>query len=140
MNASQFSSTTLVATLRDGATGAQVGNQKIFTLPPLTFEQPNIAAAFGSVGSGTNLYVELEQGASTKTPDADANGCQDGCPAYLAFGSVLDNQTTDPTTLEAQYTKALTSTQIACIYDPASANCALKVGAKLLRRAVKSKF
>jgi hypothetical protein len=137
VNASQFSSTTLVATLRDGATGAQVGTQKIFSLPPLTFEQPNIAAAFGSVGSGTNLYVEVEQGASVKTGDADANGCPDGCPAFLAFGSVLDNQTTDPTTLEAQYTKALTSTQIACIYSPADANCALKIGAKPLHRAVK---
>jgi len=137
VNASQFSSTTLVATLRDGASGNQVGTQKIFSLPPLTFEQPNIAGAFGAVGTGTNLYVEIEQGASTKTGDADANGCPDGCPAFLAFGSLLDNQTTDPTTLEAQYTKSLNQLQIACIYSPADANCSLKVGAKPLHRAVK---
>src|SRR5712692_3252790 len=32
VNASQFSTTALVATLRDGATGAQVGNQRVFIL------------------------------------------------------------------------------------------------------------
>lgn len=137
VNASQFSSTQIIATLRDGATQAQVGTQKVFNLLPLTFEQPNIAGAFGAVGSGTNLYVEVEQGASTPTGDAAANGCSDGCPAYLAFGSLLDNQTTDPTTLEAQYTKALNTLQIACIYSPADASCSLKVGAKPLHRAVK---
>jgi hypothetical protein len=137
VNASQFSSTNIIATLRDGATNAQIGNQKTFTLLPLTFEQPNIAGAFGAVGSGTNLYVEVEQGLSTPTGDAAANGCPDGCPAFLAFGSLLDNQTTDPTTLEAQYTKALNTLQIACIYSPADANCSLKVGAKPLRRAVR---
>jgi hypothetical protein len=137
VNASQFSSTQIIATLRDGATGAQVGNQKVFNLAPLTFEQPNIAAAFGSVGSGTNLYVDLEQGPSTPTSTAAANGCSDGCPAYLAFGSLLDNQTTDPTTLEAQYKQGLNQLQIACIYSPSDAGCSLKVGAKTLHRAVK---
>jgi hypothetical protein len=137
LNASQFSSTTLIATLRDGATGAQIGGQKIFNLLPLTFEQPNISGAFGAVGGGTNLYVEVEQGLSSPTGDAQANGCPDGCPAFLAFGSLLDNQTNDPTTLEAQYTKALNTLQIACIYSPADANCSLKVGGKTLHRAVK---
>ena len=46
VNASQFSSTQIIATLRDGATCAQVGNQKVFNLAPLTFEQPSIAAMF----------------------------------------------------------------------------------------------
>lgn len=137
VNASQFSSTQIVAKLRDGASGNQIGNDKVFSLPPLTFEQPNINSLFGSVGTGTNLYIEIEQGASTKTSDADANGCPDGCPAFLAFGSVLDNQTTDPTTLEAQYTKGLNQLQLACIYNPADANCSLKAGAKVLKRAVK---
>jgi len=137
VNASQFSSTLITATLRDGATGAQVGNQKVFNLAPLTFEQPSIAAAFGSVGSGTNLYVELEQGQSTPTGDAATNGCADGCPAYLAFGSVLDNQTSDPTTLEAQYKQALTNAQIGCIYNPDIFTCAAKAGAKPIHRAVK---
>ena len=137
VNASQFSTTQIIATLRDGATGAQIGTQKVFNLAPLTFEQPSISSAFGSVGSGTNLYVDLEQGPSTPTGDAATNGCADGCPAYLAFGSVPDNQTSDPTTLEAQYKQALSSTQIACIYTPDLANCALKAGAKTLHRAVK---
>src|SRR5436190_948556 len=98
VNASQFSSTQIIATLRDGQTGLPVGTQKVFNLAPLTFEQPSISSAFGSVGSGTNLYVDIEQGPSTPTGDAATNGCADGCPAYLDFGSVLDNQTSDPTT------------------------------------------
>lgn len=141
VNASQFSSTQIIATLRNGATGAQVGDQKVFNLAPLTFEQPNIAAAFNLANATnpptTNLYVDIEQGPSTPTGDASTNGCADGCPAYLAFGSVLDNQTSDPTTAEAQYKQALTTTQIACIYNPDLANCALKAGAKTLHRAVK---
>jgi len=142
VNASQFSSTQIIATLKDGATGAQVGSQHVFNLAPLTFEQPSIASAFGSVGSGTNLFVELEQGPSTPVVggpnDSVANGCgTDGCPAYLAFGSVLDNQTSDPTTLEAQYKQSLTDAQIGCIYTPDFFNCAAKVGAKPIRRAVK---
>jgi hypothetical protein len=137
VNASQFSTTQIIATLRDGLTGNPVGNQKVYTLAPLSFEQANIAGLFGSTGSGTNLYIDLEQGPSTKTTDADANGCPDGCPAYLAYGSVLDQQSSDPTTQEAQYKQQLTATQIACIYNPAEATCALKVGAKTLHRAVK---
>ena len=141
VNASQFSSTQIIATLRDGATGAPVGNQHVFNLAPLTFEQPSLTSAFGSVGSGTNLYVDLEQGPSTPVVggpnDAVANGCNDGCPAYLAFGSVLDNQTSDPTTLEAQYKQSLTGAQIGCIYNPDLFTCAAKVGAKPLHRAVK---
>jgi hypothetical protein len=135
VNASQYSSTQVTATLRDGATGNSLG-QKTFSLAPLSFEQPNIATIFPSVGSGTNLYVELQQGASTPTADAAANGCgDDGCPAYLAFGSVLDNQTSDPTTLESQYKQALTNAQIGCIYTPAIAGCTFKTGDKILRRA-----
>jgi len=141
VNASQFSNTNIVATLKDGATGNTVGVQHTFSLPPLTFEQPNIVAAFSPTGgpniSGTNLYVEFEQGLSQPVGDFHANGCDDGCPAYLAFGSVLDQQTSDPTTQEAVYTKGLNDLQIACIYDPANANCSLKAGAKTLRRAVR---
>ena len=137
VNASQFSSTQIIATLRNGSDGTQVGTQHVFNLAPLTFEQPSLTSAFGSVGSGTNLWVELQQGTSTPTSDAASNGCADGCPAYLAFGSVLDNQTSDPTTLEAQYEQALNQLQIACIYSPSDAQCSLKVGAKTLHRAVK---
>ncbi len=140
VNASQFSTTTIVATLRDGATGNQVGNQKIFTLAPLTFEQPSLTAAFGTVGSGTNLYIDLEQGASTPTADAHANGCDNGCPAYLAFGSVLDNQTSDATTLEAQYKIALNNVQIGCIYTPDQFTCQQKMGGVPLHRAAKHQF
>src|SRR5207244_9388461 len=56
VNASQFSTTEVIARLRDGATGTQVGNTKIFTLAPLSFEQPSLSSAFGSAATGTNLY------------------------------------------------------------------------------------
>src|SRR5689334_20448405 len=141
VNASQFSSTQLIATLKDGATGAQIGQQHVYNLAPLTFEQANISGLFNLASvtnpPTTNMYVELEQGPSTKTSDADANGCSDGCPAYLTYGSVLDNQTSDPTTLEAQYKQALTNTQIACIYNPDLAQRSLKSCAQIIRRAVK---
>jgi hypothetical protein len=135
VNASQYSKTSITATLKDGTTGQSLG-QHTFNLDPLTFEQPSLTSAFGSVGSGTNLYVELTQGQSTPTQDAAANGCgDDGCPAYLAFGSVLDNQTSDPTTLESQYKQALTNAQIGCIYTPSIAGCTFKTGDKIIRRA-----
>ena len=141
VNASQFSTTEVIARLRDGATGTQVGNTKIFTLAPLSFEQPSLSSAFGSAATGTNLYVEVEQGVVTPTVgganDAASNGCPTGCPAFLTFGSSLDNQTNDPTTLDSQFYAALNQLQIACIYNPADAQCVLKSGGKTIHRAVK---
>ena len=141
INASQFSSTQIIAKLRDGATGNQIGSDKVYNLQPLTFEQANIAGLFGSTGGGTNLYIDLEQGPSTPVVggpnDAVANGCPDGCPAYLAYGSVLDNNTSDPTTQEAQYKVPLTDAQIGCIYTPDFFTCTPKAGGKTIHRAVK---
>jgi hypothetical protein len=143
LNASQFSSTQLIATLRDGATGNTVGTPHVFNLPPLTFEQSNISALFSIPASAptTNLYVDMEQGPSSPVVggpnDAVANGCPDGCPAYLAYGSVLDNQTNDPTTLESQYKQSLTDAQIGCIYNPDLFTCSAKAGQHVMRRAVK---
>jgi len=66
-----------------------------------------------------------------------ANGCNSGCPAFLTYGSVLDNQTNDPTTLEAQYKLGLTDVQIGCIYNPDIFTCAQKTAGKTLHRAVR---
>ena len=76
-------------------------------------------------------YAELPAG------DAAANGCPTGCPAFFAYGSVLDNQTNDPTTLEPQYLQPLTNNAITCIYSPDVAAC--KSGTTI-HRAVKHQF
>src|SRR5207248_2813895 len=67
----------------------------------------------------TNAYMTVEQipTATQPTSDATANGCSDGCPAFFAYGSLLDNATGDAITLEAQYLKAWTLDQVQCIYN-----------------------
>jgi hypothetical protein len=121
VNASQFSTTTLLVKLFDGKTGAQIGADKQVTLGPLGWSQTGIAAYFPSFTgtTATNAYVTVEQIPSLTQPttDAAANGCSNGCPAFFAYGSVLDNATGDATTLEAQYFKRLTTDAINCIYN-----------------------
>jgi len=120
-NASQFSTTTLLVKLFDGKTGTQIGGDKTVTLPPLSIAQPGAAALFSPfVGAtATNAYVTVEQvpSATQPTADAAANGCSNGCPAFFAWGSLLDNATGDAITLEAQYLKPLTNSAINCVYN-----------------------
>lgn len=134
-NASQFSTTTLLVKLFDGKTGTQIGGDKTVTLGPLQISQPGVGAIFSpfSGATATNAYVTVEQVASATQPtsDAAANGCANGCPAFFAWGSLLDNTTNDAITLEAQYLKPLTKPAINCIY-----NLTCK-GAFNLHRAVK---
>ncbi len=117
VNASQFSTTVLTATMYDGASQQQIGTTQNITLGPLGFFQGNVANMFGF--SGTNAYVVVQQQAGTTTPtsDAAANGCPNGCPAFFAYGSVLDNQSGDATTLEPQYTVPLSDNAVNCIYN-----------------------
>jgi hypothetical protein len=135
VNASQYSTTTLLVKLLNGPNGAQIGSTFSQTLAPLGHAQPSLTAMFGTSFSGataTNAYVTVEQTNTIKTGDADANGCPNGCPAFFAYGSVLDNQSGDATTLEPQYLKALTAAAVNCIYN--STGCK---GAFNLHRAVK---
>ena len=102
VNASQFSTTTLVIKLFNGATNAQIGfpeDQKFKWSP------------------GKNAFVTVEQTNTIPTSDAGLNGCGNGCPAFFVYGSVLDNQSGDATTLEPQYLKPLTDAAINCIYN-----------------------
>jgi len=120
-NASQFSTTTLLLKLFDGKTGVQIGSDKTITLGPLQISQPGVGALFTPFTgtTATNAYVTIEQVATATLPtsDAVANGCADGCPAFFAWGSLLDNFTGDAITLEAQYFKKLTTEQVQCIYN-----------------------
>ena len=131
VNASQFSTTTLVAKLFAG-NGTQIGSEFTVTLGPLGNAQQNLAAMFPAfVGAtATNAYVTVEQRNSTPTSDAQSTCQPNGCPAFFAYGSVLDNVSGDATTLEAMYLRDLSAAAIAAIY-PSGA------GKTLMRRAVK---
>jgi hypothetical protein len=119
VNASQFSTTTLVARLFDGRTNTQIGSPAQVTLGPLGVSQQGLGALFPSFtgATATNAYVTVEQTNTQPTGDAAAAGCQNGCPAFFAYGSVLDNLSGDATTLEPQYLRALTDAAINCIYN-----------------------
>lgn len=140
VNASQFSTTTLTATLFSG-TGTQLG-QNSFTLGPLGFQQATVGAgnlfpSFAQAVTSTNVYIVVQQSNTQPTGDAAANGCPTGCPAFFTYGSQLDNTTQDATTLESQFFLALTNNAILCIYNPDVAAC--KSGTTI-HRAVKHQF
>jgi len=140
VNASQFSNTTLKVTLFKGnAPNTPVATTQV-SLGPLGFQQQLLSSLFNNtITAGpdqTKLFVIVEQLNSVPTGDAPA-GCPTGCPAFLAYGSVLDNVSSDPTTLEGTFTGQLTDVQIGCIFNPESYTCTQKTGGKPLRRAVK---
>lgn len=122
INASEFSNTTLAVQLWQG--NVRVGNEYTVTLGPLGNTQILVGNQIGAglVGpvTGTNLWATVEQRNSTPRTDIQVpSTClPDGCPAFLAYGSVLDNVSGDATTLEAQYLKALSAAAINAIYPP----------------------
>jgi hypothetical protein len=104
VNASQFSSTVLRLRLFN-TTGTQVGemNQTLGPLGRIQLPVTQIAAGF--TGDG---YVTVEQVSATPTP-----GQGDAVPGFFAYGSLLDNRTNDPTTLEAEFNVPL---PFECVY------------------------
>jgi hypothetical protein len=134
VNASQFSTTTLSVKLFNGLTGAQIGSTFQTTLAPLGHTQQNLGVIFPQFtgATATNAFLTVEQGNVVPTNDAAGFGCANGCPAFFAYGSVLDNQSGDATTLEPQYLQALTTSAINCIFN--SIGCKGPIN---LHRAVK---
>lgn len=139
VNASQFSTTTLVVKLFDGKTNTQIGTTFQQTLGPLGQAQPGIGAMFSQFNgaTATNAYVTVEQAGTQPTGDAAANGCTNGCPAFFAYGSVLDNTSGDATTLEPQYLRSLWDIgsnhgAVACIYN---SDCKAGLTVKIHRAA-----
>jgi hypothetical protein len=119
VNGSQFSSTVITASLFSG-TGTLLA-QNSFTLQPLgsffsSVGSQNLFPSFTKAATSTGAYVVVQQGGTQPIPGAGDVGCANGCPAFLAYGSQLDNQTQDATTLEPQYLLPLTSAAITCIY------------------------
>jgi len=132
-NASQFSTTTMVVRLFSG-TGTKFGSDFTVQLSPLGQFQQNITNMFPGF-TGTGFYVTVNQQNSVATADAPASCGSTGCAGFFAYGSVLDNKTTDPTTLEAVYTKSLNSAQIACIYPAPDQTVTCKSVPKMRRAA-----
>lgn len=132
VNASQFSATDIVVTLRNGKDGTQLG-QTIKRLQPLGHMQFSLGAEFPSFTgpTATNAYIEVEQRNSTPTSDAPASCRPNGCPAFFAYGSVLDNVSGDATTLEPMYMRALSDAAIRAIYSFTNST-----GQTTIRRAV----
>lgn len=131
VNASQYSNTTLRVTLYQGTmTAADQKAQKNINLGPLgsLLLGFNDALLFPGI-TGDNFFVTVEQIASSPTTDAP-DTCTSGCPAFLTYGSVLDNGSGDATTLEAVYLKELSDAAIGVIYPNGS-------GKTLQRRAVR---
>ena len=113
VNASADANAQIEVTLRSSTN--QVLGTHNETLPPLGFVQRNVGAMFSGF-TGTGAWVDIRQidtGAGTFV-------------ASLAYGSLLDQRSNDPTYLEAQYEPPLDEQMINCIY-----------GAKPPRRPVK---
>lgn len=124
VNASQFSATDLVVRLyRGNAPTTQVAEYAL-RLQPLGQAQANFSQIFPGV-TGANFFVTVEQRNNAASADAPS-GCVEGCPAFLAYGSVLDNKTNDATTLEPQYEIPLSDAAIAAIYPASSGKGALR--------------
>jgi len=135
VNASQFSRTTIKLTLYQGTmTAADKKSEKLITLGPLGSISPTgIGALFGDQFTGSNYFVVVEQTNSTaEGSDVPASCGGQGCPAFLAYGSQLDNASGDATTLEAQYLNELSAAAIAAIYPSGS-----QAGKTLMRRSVR---
>jgi len=139
VNASQFSTTTITAKLfiGSGLTPIATINQ---TLGPLGWVQGPVQTFFPAFATGptsTNAYIVFSQSGTQPTADAQQNGCTSGCPAFFAYGSSVDNQTNDATTLEPQFQMPLTNNAINCIYFPDTAACKSGVS---IHRAAKHQF
>jgi hypothetical protein len=104
VNASQFSSTVLRLRLFNSA-GTQIAemDQTLGPLGRIQFPVTQIAAGFSGDG-----YVTVEQISATPV-----SGQTDAVPGFFAYGSLLDNRTSDPTTLAAQFNVPL---PFDCVY------------------------
>lgn len=116
VNASQWSRSTIRVTLYQGTmTNAdRKGNPYEVTLEPLGSVQPGFSQMFPGF-TGENYFVVVEQH-SPEPVGTVPETCIQGCPAFLAYGSILDNGSGDATTLEAQYLAPLSDSAILTIY------------------------
>jgi hypothetical protein len=134
VNASEWSTTDIVLTLYQGTlSDADKKATKVVNLGPLgnqifAFDDLFRDGANNPI-RGTNFFVTVAQqgGGATNNPP---EGCVDGCPAFLAYGSVLDNLSGDATTMESQYLVPISQQVLDVLYPVGS-------GKKRVRRTAR---
>lgn len=125
INASQYSHTTIKVKAYQGTlTEADKKGEYTVDLGRLGNIQLGFSQMFPNL-SGANYFVTVEQLNNGAEPDAPS-GCIQGCPAFLAYGSVLDNLSGDATTLEAQYLVPLSDDALGVIYPKEGGKIAVK--------------
>jgi hypothetical protein len=116
VNASTWSTTQLRVSAYQGRFRPEDKKaEAVVTLGPMGSTQQPFGSLFPSLPLGSNYFIVIEQISSTPFGTVP-EGCTQGCPAYLAYGSVLDNVSGDATTLESQYLIPLTDDAILVIY------------------------
>lgn len=126
-NASEYSTTTLNLSLYN-ADGSLFGTNTV-TLGPVGHTQQNVANLFpGFTGQGYVVVQQPATGVAPTDPDNEDPFFASGAPGFFAYGSVLDNATDDPTTLEAVYPVEF---DYDSVYGP------LKMGNEDVRRLVR---
>jgi hypothetical protein len=116
VNASQYSSTTIVARLYRETLDTFIDEARI-GLAPLGNVSGGLSSFFENVVEGGNYFMIVSQ-TETQPFGQVPPGCEDGCPAFFTYGSVLDNASGDATTLEPQYLKELDAEAIDEIFPP----------------------
>ena len=130
VNASEYTRTNIVIRLWQGGMNEATNLKGTATvaLGPLGSQLYGFNELFPGI-TGSNFFVTVEQTGVEKL-DSAPQGCLEGCPAFLAYGSVLDNKSGDATTLEAQYMIELDEDIVNDLYPPSS-------GKRTMRRSVR---
>lgn len=129
VNASEYSQTRIVFRLYQGAmTEANKKAEAVRDLGPLGNALYGFPELFPGI-SGSNFFVTVEQTNVVELPNRP-QGCIEGCPAFLAYGSVLDNLSGDATTMEAQYMIALDPAVIEKLYPPSAGKQTMRRSAR----------
>ena len=118
VNASEYSRTEIVFRLYKGTLSeADFKGQAVRTLGPLGSNQYGFKALFPDAADGSDYFVTIEQRNSTAVAGSPST-CAQGCPAFLAYGSLLDNLSGDAITLEAQYLSEMNQDALDALYPP----------------------
>jgi hypothetical protein len=97
LNASEYSTTLIIATLHNGA-GAQIDGAYTVRLAPLGSHYQSAEIAFPSLRESrlnrippiNSPWIRIEQTDTVPTRQAYAYNCADGCPAFMAWGDLHD--------------------------------------------------
>lgn len=129
VSSSEFARTNILIKLYQGSlTETDKKAEKTVTLGPFGNQQYSFSELFPGF-TGSNYFVTVEQNTNVALEDSPST-CQEGCPGFFAYGSVLDNASGDATTLEAQYLLEMDEAVLEVLYPISS-------GKKAFRRAAR---